>query len=100
MSDEESQILVAKLVKRDSFKYVIHLLSDRWLEAQSFAEQMIAMVQLLRATADRVGGADLVCMLTGLEYVGTEIRVTLTLMHTAKGEIADMETSVSIQHGE
>ena len=84
--DAERYELVAKLAKRDSVKYVIHLLPGRHLEAQCFAEQMLAMVQLLRSCADRVGGADLVCMLTGLELVDTEIRVTLTLMHTAKGE--------------
>jgi hypothetical protein len=82
--------LVAQLAKRDSMKYRITLLPDRYLTAKSLGEHMVAIDELLRATAKDVGSADLTAFVSGLSYEDNAIEVTLSLLHTVKGELADV----------
>lgn len=85
--------IVAKLRKKQTLMYVIHMEPGQAFSAKSLGEHILAIVGLLSASAEDIGAADLTALISELKYEGDAITIGLTLVHTPKGELMEAQRS-------
>jgi hypothetical protein len=82
---ELSMGIVAKLMKKQTLKYVIHMEPGQGFIAKSLGEHILAIVDLLATSAADLG-VDLTATISELKYEGDAITIGLLLVHTPKGQ--------------